>query len=264
MIQFNADKFSYNGISSEKWGLIMVELDNNDGEIISGNTRIVNMENGIKDIKIVTSQSVDYIEVKVSLLKLKNGYPVKFTEDDLFEINYWLCARDDEKPLYKPLEFNDYCVNACITSSVVTNNGMSITLTLSCEPYIIKKIVKKLVITYSKQFDLKAKFNVYKDDNITNLKIDILKGDYIHINNLTNGKKYCIDGLSDEKTLFFDIDNLYVYNPNNSKQNLRPKITNNDWDTFKLRNGLNIFEIECNKCKLELNYEEKIQHMRTE
>ena len=30
MIQFNADKFSYNGISSEKFGLIMVELNSNE------------------------------------------------------------------------------------------------------------------------------------------------------------------------------------------------------------------------------------------
>ena len=110
MQQFSTRFFRYNGISSDKFGIIMCELESNvDNEKINGIQRNTNEIDSIDGLKIISSIENLYQDIDVILAKVdRMNNVIPYTTDEIFKINDWLFNVDE----YKPLEIDEYFVNS--------------------------------------------------------------------------------------------------------------------------------------------------------
>ena len=264
MQQFSTRFFRYNGISSDKFGIIMCELESNvDNEKINGIQRNTNEIDSIDGLKIISSIENLYQDIDVILAKVdRMNNVIPYTTDEIFKINDWLFNVDE----YKPLEIDEYFVNSIFTkgSSWRTNaNKGYLNVTLHCEPYARGyKINQAIFVDKVIDFELDNKNNVGK---LTDIDFEIYLEDdatEIEISNMSNGTSIRLEGLTRncEKQLKYYGNLNYIESLVDNKQNILQKTTVRNW--IKLLNGNNIMQIKSDgNAKVIFRYQPKIQYM---
>ena len=247
--QFKASDFSFNSINfSDKYGMYLVSIgSNNNDEIVNGQVVTIVDEVDTGDIKSFSKITREYVDIPITICKVKDNEVFAITDNELDEINMELF-----KSKYCPFEFNDLIVNCiAIKSNSFFNSAKQgyINLTLHCEPYCRSYIMtKEVVLRYgSKEIELINKSNIDEDLDV-NIEIYGL-GDgsipYIEITNLTNGTRIKFENLStdNEKHLIVygesssGVPMNYVESLVDNSYNLLNKMTVRKW--IKLSNGIN-------------------------
>ena len=256
---FKTDYFTFNGKKSEDYQVIMCSVDEDTNEFTFGSPRTIQQGNSTSDLKSLDSITNEYVDIPFTITRYKEWNLLPITYEDLFELRRWLCKKD-----YCSLEFNGFSVNMLMKSMTLVQYNKDeegyIKCVASFEPYMTNKIRKQYRVKDSVQFDIYNKTNM-DDSFIDQIDIDLNKGDYIKIKNLTNNKEFSIEGVDSNFIRILSSDYRFVYNPKNPNNNVYKYLVKKEWDTFKLNYGKNSFLIESNQAKIELLWKERIALM---
>lgn len=257
MGQFKANSFKFDGIDSRMFSLSVVNI-NNDGNISNfGKRNTISEEDGVGEIPVFYGIKGGCQELTLELFKCdKEGNPLVITDNDKREISRWLF-----KNCYKPLECNGliyYCI--CTDGNLWSNeSGMGyfeIKMRMS-SPYAYSPIMyKPVTVTNEKTIEVYNKStvceNIYPDIEFLLMN----ESTSIKITNLTTQQVIEFNGLEKQ-------DNIYVYNDGvkqvisklDATRNIF-KLFNKEW--LELTYGKNIIKIECESCKFNLLWQNKI------
>ena len=257
MGQFKANSFKFDGIDSRMYSLSVVNI-NNDGFTSSfGKRNTINEEEGVGEVPVFYGVKGECQELTLELFKCDSeGNPLVITDSDKREISRWLFKREP-----KALECNGliyYCI--CTDGNLWTNEAsmgcFEIKLRMS-SPYAYSPIMyNPIYVTNSKTIEVYNKSTV--DESIYPDIEFLLMGNStsIKITNMTTGQVVEFSGLEKQ-------DNIYVYNDGvkqivskiDAKRNIF-KLFNKEW--LELVYGKNIIKIECENCKFNLLWQNKV------
>lgn len=247
--------FIFDGFNSR--GRFMI-CSRGSGDNLSqfGASRSINEEEGIGDIPVFYGVKSECPTLEISISKVNNGEISPFADDDLKELSRILFKKD-----YRALIINGLIYYCIFTKGEMWSAGRGegvITLSLRLNaPYAYSSIMNNPVrVINTKTIEVYNKSTVCED-----IYPDIeflLGGDStsIKITNMTTGQIVEFNGL--EK-----LEHVYVYNDglkqviskSESTRNIF-KLFNKEW--LRLVYGKNIIKIECENCKFDLIYQNKI------
>lgn len=262
MVFFKTEDFIFNGLSSEKFQVKMCQITEGDDMICGLSRNIIQSENSINDRKSVLFVENQYVELTCNMVREKHHNVLPLTDEYMFELNRWLW-----KKKFVPLEFNGLTLNVMVKSITKTQYGKNskgyLTVTFLAEPYMTSTVYENCKVNGTTNFKLYNKTNVDDYIYIEYVDIELRDGGAVKINNLTNGRKFYLEGLStNTKNIRIMVDSYrYVYNKEDDDDNVYAKLTNKEWDAFKLGYGINNISIQANNAKVSIVYKEKIALM---
>ena len=172
-------------------------------------------------------------------------------------INDWLIT-----DTFKPLEFNGYKANAIYKKSTLTNSTKILNVTFDLEPYLIQPNKNKYQVKDNKIINIYNNSNIKDKIPIKEIDVNITKGNYFKLTNLTNNSEFYIENLDDnEKNFIIDGELQCIDVVGDDTINLFPKITNRDWNTIKMNKGRNSLKLEVTEGVVTVIFEDKLGMM---
>lgn len=251
-------KIRYNGKLLDQWEVVSVGGSDNNRKF--GISASIERQDSVGAVPLFIKRNKELPSIDVQLFKCDNmGNGLKITDNDLFELNRILFAKDD----IGILENNGkiYYGHFIGDSSVWMNSAKQGYITLAyelCSPYCYSPIMLNPVrISESKRIEIFNKSNasekMYCDiefellDNTTSITItNLTTGQVLEINNLEVNEKATIFG--DSKEIISKVDNT---------RNLF-KLSNRNFKALELVYGKNMYEIKSNSSKVKIIYQNEL------
>lgn len=257
MAQFDRyTDFTFNGFNFA--GLYMI-CTKGSSDLTSqfGNSRSVVEDEGVGDIPVFYGIKNECPTPEFSITKVRNGNIAPFTDDDLKELTRLLF-----KNTHKPLLINGLVYYGIFTKGsnwrVGSGEGI-ITLNFKlASPYAFSPIMLTPVqVIGSKTFDV---YNKSTNDDLIYPDIEFqLQGESaaITITNMTTGQVVEFNGLDKGEWVYVYNDGVkQIQSKIDNKKNLFG-LFNKEW--LKLVYGRNVLKVDCEKCKINVIYQNKIQ-----
>ena len=234
MVQFNTNEISINGTNCRAYGLTLCSVGSDETEVLTGLNSSISFDT-VGDYQQFSSIVNNYQSVSIQFCRADEYRNLHKIDDELMkQINRWLFYGEREKVI----GYRGFKVKGIFKSSKLEYNNRILTVELDLEPIINEELKKKGIVKEKEIFTLLNTSNINNGNPIEKIEIEIIKGDNLTINNLTNGKKFVIENLS-QGMKFEILPRLrFIYGGD-----IFSNITTRDWETFILQLGINKLEI---------------------
>lgn len=251
-------KIRYNGKLLDQWEIVSVGNGDNDRKF--GISTSIEREDSVGAVPLFIKRSKELQSIDIQLFKCDYmGNGLKITEDDLFELNRILFAKDD----IGVLENNGkvYYGHFVGDSNIWMNSAKQGYITLSYElasPYCYSPIMLNPVrISESKRIEIFNKSNA-SEKMYCDIEFELLNdSSSINITNLTTGQVLEINNLElNEKATIFG-DSREIISKVDDTRNLF-KLSSRNFKALELIYGKNIYEIKSSSAKIKIVYQNEL------
>lgn len=251
-------KIRYNGKLLDQWEVVSV--GNSDNNRKFGVSTSIEREDSVGAVPLFIKRNKELPSIDIQLFKCDNmGNGLKITDDDLFELNRILFAKDD----IGILENNGkvYYGHFIGDSSVWMNSAKQGYITLAyelCSPYCYSPIMLNPVrISESKRIEIFNKSNA-SEKMYCDIEFELLDNTTsITITNLTNGQVLEINNLEvNEKATIFGDSREIISKVDNTRNLFR--LSNRNFKALELVYGKNMYEIKSNSAKMKIIYQNEL------
>lgn len=251
-------KIRYNGKLLNEWEVVSVGNSDNDRKF--GISTSIEREDSIGVVPLFIKRNKDLPPIDIQLFKCDYmGNGLKITEDDLFELNRILFAKDD----IGVLENNGkvYYGHFVGDSSIWMNSAKQGYITLSYElasPYCYSPIMLNPVrISESKRLEIFNKSNA-SEKMYCDIEFELLDdSSFINITNLTTGEMLEINNLELKEKATILGDSREIISKVDDTRNLF-KLSNRNFKSLELVYGKNIYEINSKSAKVKIVYQNEL------
>lgn len=233
MVQFNTNEISINGTNCKAYGLTLCSVGSTEKEILTGLNSSISYDT-IGDYQQFSSIVNNYQSVSIQFCRADEYRNLHKIDDELMkQINRWLFYGEREKVI----GYRGFKVKGIFKSSKLEYDNRILTIEVDLSPIINKELKKKATIKENGIITLLNTSNINNGNPIEEIEIEIVKGNGLIINNLTNGKNFVIENLSQGMKFKLLPRLRFVYG-----EDIFNNISTRDWETFILDLGINKLE----------------------
>lgn len=256
MAQFKSDYFRFNGISSERYNLMIVNINKEGHESKFGLDRTINEEEGVSKTTPVfygDSQSCPPLDIELFHCD-RQGNGLDMNDVWLQEVTRWLYKAE---PL--PLECNGIIYYGMFTGGTRWVSGkigyLTLTFQMSSSVAWSPIMLNPVRVMGEKTIELFNK-STYYEDIYPDIEAELLQGNSVKITNMTTGQVVEFNDLENNEKFRAYNDNVkQVVSLIDGKRNLF-KLFNKEW--LRLVYGRNIIKIESTDTKVNIIWQNKI------
>lgn len=256
MSQFKSDTFIFDGVSSDLYGLKIVNVENDGFKSMFGTDRGIDEDDNFGNIPIFYGIRESCPEFQIELTRVDvNLNVLPINDSDLRIIGKWLFKKE-----YKPLEVNGLVYYVIFTKGTRWDNGsnmgyLNLTIRMS-SPYAYTPIMNSYhTIKGVKKIDL-DNISSYDEDIYPDVEFELFEDGDFKITNMTTKEIFEFkDLLKGSKINCYNEGLKQLIDKEKTNDNLMSKF-NKKW--IRLVSGKNKIKIESKNAKVRIVYQSKM------
>lgn len=254
MNQFKSNYFKFDGVSSEDYGYMLVEVGDSNNEVVLGLNRDINREDSSNGLGIFKGVKDNYHNIPIQIIKYVNGQIQVISDNDAKFLNRWLFCNT-----YKPLEVDNGLVYYVLFKGMkgqYYSGGTVLNLELESLPtsYTPIRVVTQNVIG-TRTIEV-SNITTINEMTPVDVYVSMIEGTSFTITNLSTGKSFSISGLQANEEFYIYGERHFIESKVDSKRNLY-KLSNKVFD-LDLRYGKNKLKIDCTNATVQILFQSKM------